>query len=286
MRRVNNIFLVTRFEHTVQCNKVNVEHLLQLGVKFRRSGDPLILHLMFHHFGTTMPRSSQWNPLTWNFTILFLIKCVQTPSINGLSTLLRVSHGLRPHGAPRLFQSILHDIPKSVTVVSSYLWKPGELAMNICSIFPMLDPSIINIAPFRGMPDFLFIGQKVAAVMIEDTVENFIIQNSYACVEIGLNKPSCTCADGIYLPDKVGELIANMYYYGSLLCLQKLKECDHAAEKVTFIAQGYYISKSTGTIILQLEVSEDGITVEIKSINYLQREIPRELWFLIKSIMD
>ena len=280
--------MVTRFEHTIQCNKVNVEHLLQLGVKFR-SGDPIILQVSPFDVSPFLYDNAKLLALEPSNMELHNIVSKKMYTNSKYQWAFDPAEGLswpETTWCSRLFQSILHDIPKSVTVVTSYLWQPGELSMSICSIFPMLDPSIINIAPFRGMPDFLFIGQKVAAVMIEDTVENFIVQNSYACVEIGLNKTSCTCADGIYLPDKVGELIANMHYYGSLLCLQKLKECDHVAEKVTFIAQGYYISKSTGTIILQLKVAEDGITVEIKSINYSQREIPGELWFLIKSIMD
>ena len=117
----------------------------------------------------------------------------------------------------RLFQCIQEEIT-GVNVVPAFLWKPNGFHAEISTIFSNV--KCIRATPFHGMTDILLIGEKsLGLIRVQETT-------GVCSVEVGVDKEA-TCPVTIagevkVWPEKMGELLASMYFFGTLNYLNNL----------------------------------------------------------------
>ena len=116
----------------------------------------------------------------------------------------------------------------------------------------------IRAAPFHGMTDVLLFGNRsIAVINIED---NDIIGS----VEVGCMKGimypiTISCARKVW-PEKVGELLASMYLFGTLNYLNNLKATP---KEISVITYGILAVRLTGCLVVRMQLDGSGCCVQL-----------------------
>ena len=154
----------------------------------------------------------------------------------------------------RLYQCIQQV--EGVKVVPAFLWKPNGYKADISTIFSKV--KCIRATPFHGMTDILLIGEKSLGLI---RVQEMTVVCS---VEVGTAKDG-TCAVTIagevkIWPDKLGELLASMCFFGTLNYLNNLLKMP---DKISFETYGVLAIRSIGCIVIQMVVDHTGSHIRL-----------------------
>ena len=154
----------------------------------------------------------------------------------------------------RLYQCIQQV--EGVKVVPAFLWKPNGYKADISTIFSKV--TCLSATPFHGMTDILLIGEKSLGLI---RVQEMTVVCS---VEVGTAKDG-TCAVTIggevkRWPDKLGELLASMYFFGTLNYLNNLLKMP---DKISFETYGVLVIRSIGCIVIQMVVDHTGSHIRL-----------------------
>ena len=109
----------------------------------------------------------------------------------------------------------------------------------------------MRAAPFHGMTDLLLMAENsLALVHVEDT--------SFICsVELGIQKdttcPICIACEIKVWPEKVGELLASMYFFGTLNYLNNLR---NTPANILWTTYGLLAVRDTGCLVLKMTLDE------------------------------
>ena len=154
----------------------------------------------------------------------------------------------------RLYQCIQRI--KGVTIVPAFQWKPKGYQADISTICSKV--TCINATPFHGMTDILLIGEKsLGLVRVQEMTK-------VCSVEVGTVKDG-TCAVTVagkvkVWPEKLGELLASMYFFGTLNYLNNLLNMP---DQISFETYGLLAIRSIGCIVIQLAVDHTGCHVRL-----------------------
>ena len=148
---------------------------------------------------------------------------------------------------------VLMGIPecktKTIKVIDAFKWTPTEYVAEICTLFPSVVD--VSVSPFHGMTDILLLGEgRSCVVQLNDP-------QVLCSVEIG---PAHTSTCGIAIatqvkrwPQKVGELLASMYLFGTLNYLNTLTIIP---QRIMWEIYGVFIMRGTGCILLKMTLSD------------------------------
>ena len=155
----------------------------------------------------------------------------------------------------RLFQCIQHGFT-GVKVVPAFRWKPNGYQAEISTIFSNV--KCIHATPFHGMTDILLVGEKsLGLIRVQET--------TVVCsVEVGVYKATCpvTIAGEVKMwPEKMGELLASMYFFGTLNYLNNL--LNMPADHFSFATYGLLAIRSIGCIVIEMVLDHTGCHVRL-----------------------
>ena len=156
----------------------------------------------------------------------------------------------------RLFQCIQHGFT-GVKVVPAFWWKPNGYQAEISTIFSNV--KFVHPTPFHGMTDILLLGEKrIALVRVQET--------TVVCsAEVGVNKEA-NCAITIagevkVWPEKMGELLASMHFFGTLNYVNNLRAMPE--DHFSFATYGLLAIRSIGCIVLEMVLDHTGCHVKL-----------------------
>jgi hypothetical protein len=144
---------------------------------------------------------------------------------------------------------------RGVNVISAFTWTPATYTTEIGKIFPNV--GCISAAPFHGMTDLLLVGDNLVGVLNVEEAEQIL------CT-VGTTQGACTSITlgdiRTVLPEKTGELLASMYFFGTLNYLNKLKGMP---EGISWTSYGVLAMRMAGCLVMQMTLSSDGCKVNI-----------------------
>ena len=160
----------------------------------------------------------------------------------------------------RLLQCIKQSPSASgINVIPAFKWSSTGYRSELSTIFPnVMD---FCVAPFHGMTDLLLIGEgSIAAIQIQDAT-------SLICtVEVGLDKgpthPITVACSLRRWPEKVGELLASTFAFGTLNYCNRLRATP-PPEEVRWKAYGLLAIRSTGCLLLEMQLNKEGCHVKL-----------------------
>ena len=137
--------------------------------------------------------------------------------------------------------------------VPAYSWSAQTYKGRVASLFPNV--LSLPVAPFQGMTDILLLGKHAAVVTVSDSI---------MCIEIGIAKgPTFPVSIGSHMrdwPQKVGELLASMYYFGTCQYLNRL---DSFPATISWKSFGVLTIRSVGCLALKMVLDDAGCHVEL-----------------------
>ena len=137
--------------------------------------------------------------------------------------------------AARLVQCLeISGVTDAIRVVPAYKWTPSGYISEINTLFPNV--MSVKATPFHGMTDILLMGPKSVGVV-------------HASAE------RCLCS-----VEKVGELLASMYMFGTLNYLNHLSGIPECISWTTF---GVLVLRSIGCLVLRMEMELSGCSVHL-----------------------
>ena len=144
---------------------------------------------------------------------------------------------------------------QGVKVTPAYLWDTGSYQQQIHSIFPRV--LSLKASPFRGMTDILLTKTRVALINID---------GGLCCIEVGIGKGRTHAvhvgAAVKVWPQKLGELLASMFMFGTLRYLNNLSS-PNTLTMGGFTTYGILAIHKIGCIVLRLDVDERGSWVHV-----------------------
>ena len=149
-----------------------------------------------------------------------------------------------------------------IMICEAFRWAPSTYKANLLSIFPNLAEPHLHITPFLGFTDFCLFGKQGVSV-VTNTVASSFFQDS---VEVGINncvEVRCTSGARATLPKKLGELIANTYYFASLYHLNS--KFNDMPSSIEWKAHGMLIVRSMGIITIEMIMDADNCRVVIRN---------------------
>ena len=157
--------------------------------------------------------------------------------------------------AARLVQCLeIAGVTKAIRVIPAYKWSPGGYITEINTLFPNV--MSVRATPFHGMTDILLMGpESVGVVCI--SAERFVVCS-------GLSKQlttPVTIGNKVKMwPEKVGELLASMYMFGTLNYLNHLSGIPECISWTTF---GVLALHPIGCLVLRMEMKHSGCSVHL-----------------------
>ena len=156
----------------------------------------------------------------------------------------------------KLFQCIERG-SLGIKVIPAFMWTTHDYETQINTIFPHI--CCIRAAPFHGMTDLLLFGDSSVVGVFTVAEESAI-----CCIEMGIAKVA-TCPISIALtrkvwPEKTGELLASMYFFGTLNYLNRLESIP---EQISWTAYGVLAIRSLGCMILKMTLDAAGCRVAL-----------------------
>ena len=143
--------------------------------------------------------------------------------------------------ADRLFHCITDALSDSLQAIPVYCWPAATCRARVGSLFPNV--LSLPVAPFQGMTDILLLGKHGTAVVNECVVS----------IEVGLSKgPTFPVSVASRMRDwhqKVGELLASMYYFSTCNYLNSLHMLPEAIQWTSY---GILTIRSVGYIALRM----------------------------------
>ena len=156
----------------------------------------------------------------------------------------------------RLLQCIQQSPSASgISIIQAFKWSPTGYHSELSTIFPnVMD---FRVAPFHGMTDLLLIGEgSVAAIQIQDAF-------SLICtVDKGPTYPITVACSLRRWPEKVGELLASTFAFGTLNYCNRLRTTP-PPEEVRWKAYGLLAIRSTGCLLLEMQLNKEGCHVKL-----------------------
>ena len=159
--------------------------------------------------------------------------------------------------AARLVQCLeISGVTDAIRVIPAYKWTPSGYISEINSLFPNV--MSVKATPFHGMTDILLMGPKSVGVVHASA------ERCLCSVELGINKqPTTPVTIGNKVkmwPEKVGELLASMYMFGTLNYLNHLSGIPECISWTTF---GVLALRSIGCLVLRMEMELSGCSVHL-----------------------
>ena len=149
--------------------------------------------------------------------------------------------------ATRLVQCMeMSGTSTDVRIIPAFRWTSRGYTSQINTLFPHV--MSVKATPFHGMTDILLMGPESVGVVRERLVVS---------IELGINKvattPITVGRDLKMWPEKVGELLASMYMFGTL---------KHS-NSISWTTFGILAIHPTGFLILKMILNGDGCCVHL-----------------------
>ncbi len=155
----------------------------------------------------------------------------------------------------RLLKCIEHG-SLGVTIIPAYLWKSNDYQSQIGKLFPRV--RFIHAAPFHGMTDLLLFGNRsVAVINIVD--DDIICSVEVGCIKGSMCPITISCVRKVW-PEKVGELLASMYQFGTLNYLNNLKAMP---KEISMIIYGILAIRLSGCLVVKMRLDSSGCCVQL-----------------------
>ena len=148
----------------------------------------------------------------------------------------------------RLFQCIQHGFT-GVKVVPAFRWKPNGYQAEISTIFSNV--KCIHATPFHGMTDILLVGEKSLGLI---RVQECSVDKEATC-------PVTIAGEVRMWPEKMGELLASMYFFGTLNYVNNLLHMP--ADHFSFATYGLLAIRSIGCIVIEMVLDHTGCHVRL-----------------------
>ena len=151
----------------------------------------------------------------------------------------------------RLFKCLEQQLT-DITVVPAFQWKPINYRTDISTLFKHVKD--LQATPFKGMTDILLIGQKnVAVVRVEELTVVCSVEATCTVTVAGEIKK---------WPEKLGELLASMYWFGTLNYLNNLRNMP-TTDTIGWTTYGVFAIRTLGFMILRMKLDHTGCGVTL-----------------------
>ena len=140
-------------------------------------------------------------------------------------------------------------------IFPAFRWQPNTYKVNIGTIFQNV--GALPVAPFQGMTDILILGPSDIALLS-------LTPMPLCCIEVGIKKEATTpIVIGRSMktwPEKLGELLASMYYFATCNYINNLRTLPVSVNWSTY---GVFTVRSMSCLILKMELDSGGCHVEL-----------------------
>ena len=144
-----------------------------------------------------------------------------------------------------------------VSIIPAYLWKASDYQSHIGRLFPRVRG--IRAAPFHGMTDLLLFGNRsIAVINIEDN-DDIICSVEVGCLKGSMCPITISGARKVW-PEKLGELLASMYLFGTLNYLNNLRAMPKEISVKTY---GILAVRLTGCLVVRMQLDGSGCCVQL-----------------------
>ena len=152
----------------------------------------------------------------------------------------------------RLFHCITDALSDTLQAIPVYCWPSTTYKARVGSLFPNV--LSLPIAPFQGMTDILLLGKHGTAVV--NVSEECVVS-----IEVGMSKgptfPVSVASRMRDWPQKIGELLASMYYFSTCNYLRTLPGA------IQWTGYGILTIRSVGYIALRMVLDCTGCHVHL-----------------------
>ena len=175
----------------------------------------------------------------------------------------------------RLFHCITDALSERLQAIPVYCWPAATYRARVGSLFPNV--LSLPVAPFQGMTDILLLGKHGTAVV--NVSEECVVS-----IEVGMSTFPVSVASRMRdWPQKVGELLASMYYFSTCNYLNSLHTLPGAIQWTSY---GILTIRSVGYIALRMVLDCTGCHVQLihegcplslgSCISYISRRVASE----------
>ena len=178
----------------------------------------------------------------------------------------------------RLFHCITDALSDTLQAIPVYCWPSTTYKARVGSLFPNV--LSLPIAPFQGMTDILLLGKHGTAVV--NVSEECVVS-----IEVEMSKgptfPVSVASRMRDWPQKIGELLASMYYFSTCNYLNSLRTLPGA---IQWTGYGILTIRSVGYIALRMVLDCTGCHVHLihegcplslgSCLRYISRQVSNE----------
>ena len=144
-----------------------------------------------------------------------------------------------------------------ITVIPAFRWAPKVYKTHVSSIFQKV--MALPVAPFQGMTDILLVGKCNVGLIATTDVDGCVL-----CIELGnhlTSTYSITIGSSMHSwPEKFGELLSSVYYYGTCNYLNNL---HYTPPDVTWEAYGIFAMRGGGCVVVKMVLDGIGCHVHL-----------------------
>ena len=154
----------------------------------------------------------------------------------------------------RLFHCMVDSAPlKHLQIVPAYCWAPKTYLSRVATLFSNI--TTLPVSPFQGMTDILLVAECSVAL-----IRTAILEEHVCCEGKEPTYPIFFGSTRKIWPQRLGELLASMHYYGTCHYLNSLTNLPAAIEWTTY---GIFTVRAVGCMVLKMNLDNTGCHVQL-----------------------